>query len=105
MRMLLSQRLTPEDIGEINVRSSSGQMVPISTMVNVDEKPVLQSINRIDRERSVSVTANVAPGHSQSEALAVVDSADEEISRSATTPCSVGRAVIFKIRCRASASP
>ncbi len=69
MRMLLSQRLTPENIGEIYVRSSSGQMVPISTMVNIDEKPVLQSINRIDRERSVSVTANVAPGHSQSEAI------------------------------------
>jgi hydrophobe/amphiphile efflux-1 (HAE1) family protein len=74
MRMLLSQRLTPEDIGDINVRSASGKMVPISTMVTVDEKPVLQSINRIDRERSVSVTANVAPGHSQSEALSVVDS-------------------------------
>jgi multidrug efflux pump subunit AcrB len=72
MRMLLSQRLTPEDIGDINVRTSAGKMVPISTMVNVDEKPVLQSINRIDRERSVSVTANVAAGHSQSEALAYV---------------------------------
>ena len=73
LRMLLSQRLTPENIGEIYVRASSGKMVPISTMVNIDEKPVLQSINRIDRERSVSVTANVAPGHSQSEALAYVD--------------------------------
>jgi hydrophobe/amphiphile efflux-1 (HAE1) family protein len=73
MRMLLSQRLTPEDIGEITVRTASGQMVPISSMVTVDEKPVLQSINRIDRERSVSVTANVAPGHSQSEALAFVN--------------------------------
>ncbi|MET0790963.1 MAG: efflux RND transporter permease subunit [Polyangiaceae bacterium] len=73
LRMLLSQRLTPENIGEIYVRGASGKMVPISTMVNVDEKPVLQSINRIDRERSVSVTANVAPGHSQSEALSFVD--------------------------------
>lgn len=73
MRMLLSQRLTPENIGEIYVRGTSGKMVPISTMVNIDEKPVLQSINRIDRERSVSVSANVAPGHSQSEALAFVD--------------------------------
>jgi multidrug efflux pump len=73
MRMLLSQRLTPEDIGDINVRTASGKMVPISSMVTVDEKPVLQSINRIDRERSVSVTANVAPGHSQSEALAYVN--------------------------------
>jgi len=72
MRMLLNERLTPEDIGKIDVRSSSGHMVPISTMVNVDERPVLQSINRIDRERSVTVSGNIAPGHSQSEALAYV---------------------------------
>jgi multidrug efflux pump len=38
----------------------------------VAEKPVLQSINHIDRERAISVTGNVAPGHAQSEALAVV---------------------------------
>ena len=72
MRMLLAQRLRPEDIGRINVRSSSGRMVPLSTMVNVQEKPVLQAINHVDRERSISITGNVAPEHSQSEALALV---------------------------------
>jgi multidrug efflux pump subunit AcrB len=34
---------------------------------------VLQAINHIDRERSITVYGNVAPGHSQSEALGVVD--------------------------------
>jgi multidrug efflux pump subunit AcrB len=72
MRMLLAQRLRPEDIGKIAVRSSSGRMVPLSTMVDVQEKPVLQAINHVDRERSISVTGNVAPDHSQSEALALV---------------------------------
>jgi hydrophobe/amphiphile efflux-1 (HAE1) family protein len=73
MRMLLAQRLRPEDIGTINVRAASGHLVPLSTMVNVTEQPVLQSINHVDRERAISVTANVAPGHFQSEALAVVE--------------------------------
>jgi hydrophobe/amphiphile efflux-1 (HAE1) family protein len=72
LRMLLAQRLRPEDIGQINVRSSSGRMIPLSTMVNVKETPVLQAINHVDRERSISVTGNVAPGHSQSDALGVV---------------------------------
>jgi hydrophobe/amphiphile efflux-1 (HAE1) family protein len=72
MRMLLSQRLRPEDIGKIYVRGSNGHMVPISTMVDVAEKPVLQSINHVDRERAITVTGNVAPGHAQSEALAIV---------------------------------
>ncbi|HEY4158531.1 MAG TPA: efflux RND transporter permease subunit, partial [Polyangiaceae bacterium] len=70
MRMLLAQRLRPEDIGNIFVRSATQQMVPISTLVSVEEKPVLQSINHVDRERSITVTGNVAAGHSQSEALA-----------------------------------
>jgi hydrophobe/amphiphile efflux-1 (HAE1) family protein len=72
MRMLLAQRLRPEDIGKIAVRSATGRMIPLSTMVDVQEKPVLQAINHVDRERSISVTGNVAPDHSQSEALALV---------------------------------
>jgi multidrug efflux pump subunit AcrB len=70
--MLLGQRLRPEDIGKIFLRGTGNRMVPISTMVNVEEKPVLQAINHVDRERSISVTGNVATGHSQSEALALV---------------------------------
>jgi multidrug efflux pump len=72
MRMLLRQRLRPEDIGQIYVRDSSQHMVPLSTMVDISEKPVLQSINHVDRERSISVSGNVAPGHYQGEALALV---------------------------------
>jgi multidrug efflux pump subunit AcrB len=67
--MLLGERLRQEDIGQIYVRSSVGKMVPISSMTDVSEQPVLQAINHIDRERAVTVTGNVAPGHSQNEAL------------------------------------
>jgi multidrug efflux pump subunit AcrB len=73
LRMLREQRLRPEDIGTITVRGGSGRMVPIATMVNVEEKPVLQSINHVDRERAISVFGNVAPGRYQSEALALVE--------------------------------
>lgn len=72
MRMLLAQRLRPEDIGQIYVRGASGRMVPISSMVDVTERPVLQSINHVDRERAISVYGNIAPGHAQSEALEVI---------------------------------
>ncbi|MBI5532022.1 MAG: efflux RND transporter permease subunit [Deltaproteobacteria bacterium] len=74
MRMMLAQRLRAEDIGSIYVRASSGHMIPISTLTNVVEKPVLQSINHVDRERSISVSGNVAAGHFQSEAMALVES-------------------------------
>jgi len=72
LRMMLGQRLRPEDIGSISVRASSGHMIPLSTVVDIKEKPVLQSINHVDRERAISVYGNVAAGHYQSEALALV---------------------------------
>jgi hydrophobe/amphiphile efflux-1 (HAE1) family protein len=72
LRMLRSQRLRPEDISKIYVRTGTGHMVPLSSMVTVEEKPVLQSINHVDRERAISVTGNVAPGHFQGEALTMV---------------------------------
>ena len=44
--------------------------IPVSSLVSFDEKPALQSITRRNRERAITVYANVAPGHSQDEAIA-----------------------------------
>jgi multidrug efflux pump subunit AcrB len=44
----------------------------MALVVSTVEKPVLQSISRLDRERAISITGNVAPGHSQTEAMAKV---------------------------------
>jgi multidrug efflux pump subunit AcrB len=76
-KLLASQRSRPEDISRLHVRSRSGDLVPLSTLVSYQERPALQAITRRDRERAISVFANVAPGRSQSEAIAVV----EELSR------------------------
>ncbi|HZM16708.1 MAG TPA: efflux RND transporter permease subunit [Candidatus Krumholzibacteria bacterium] len=69
LRLLASQRSRPEDIDRLRVRSRSGELVPLSTLVTTEEVPALQAITRRDRERAITVTANVAPEHSQGEAL------------------------------------
>jgi multidrug efflux pump len=79
LRLLRDQRLTPEDIGKLRVRTQDGDMVPLSTLVNVEEKPVLQAINHVDRERAISVFGNIAPGHAQGEALAFVQRLAREV--------------------------
>ena len=73
MRLLAPQRARPEDLGAIRMRTSSGETVPMSLMVTQKETAVLQTINRLDRERAVGISGNVAPGHSQAEAMALVD--------------------------------
>jgi multidrug efflux pump len=76
-RLLASQRARPEDLARLRVRTANDELVPLSTLVKEEERPALQSVTRRDRERAISIYGNVAPGKSQSDALAYV----EEISK------------------------
>ena len=44
----------------------------VSLVVTQSETAVLQAISRVDRERAIGISGNVAPGHSQAEAMAKV---------------------------------
>ena len=79
MRLLATQRSRPEDIGEIRVRGQSGVIVPISLVTSQKEAAVLQAINRVDRERAIGISGNVAPGHAQAEAMTKVDELAKEL--------------------------
>jgi hydrophobe/amphiphile efflux-1 (HAE1) family protein len=79
MRLLASQRSRPEDVGDIRVRAQNGETVPISLVVTQQEAAVLQSINRLDRERAVGISGNVAAGHSQAEAMSKVMELSREL--------------------------
>ena len=63
------QRSSPDSLGKMYLRSRTGEMIPLSALVELDERPALQSITRRDRERAITITANVAPGYSQQEVL------------------------------------
>ncbi|HYC93932.1 MAG TPA: efflux RND transporter permease subunit [Thermoanaerobaculia bacterium] len=72
-RLLASQRTRPEDLARLRVRTADGSLIPMSALVKEDERPALQSVTRRDRERAISIYGNVAPGKSQSDALAYVE--------------------------------
>jgi hydrophobe/amphiphile efflux-1 (HAE1) family protein len=74
LKLLASQRTRPEDIARLKVRTRNGDLIPLSSLVRSKERPALQAITRRDRERAISIYANVAPGHSQQEALRYVES-------------------------------
>jgi hydrophobe/amphiphile efflux-1 (HAE1) family protein len=79
VRLMAKQRTRPEDLERLRVRSSSGVLVPLSSVVNIDERPALQTINHVDRSRSIRISGNVAPGRSQNEALAAVRSLSSDL--------------------------
>jgi len=69
VRLLAPQRQRPEDIGRLLVRTGRGELVRLADVVRVDQHPTLQSITRRDRQRAITITANVAPGVSQGDAI------------------------------------
>jgi hydrophobe/amphiphile efflux-1 (HAE1) family protein len=73
LKLLASQRSRPEDIARLRVRTRPGDLIPLSSLVSYHEQPALQAITRRDRERAITIFANVAPGHSQNEAIKDVE--------------------------------
>ena len=72
MRLLKAQRNRPEDLNALYVRSQRGNLVPLRTLLQAQDVPVLRSIVRSDRERAINFAANTAPGQSQAAALSAV---------------------------------
>ncbi len=63
-------RATIGDLGNLYVRSErSGEMVPLSALVTVEESAGPVQLRRFDRLRSITLSANLAPGYSLGEAL------------------------------------
>jgi multidrug efflux pump len=83
LKLLAGQRSRPEDLSRLKVRSGSGELVPMSALVATEERPALQAITRLDRERAITLYANVAPGASQEQALQFVQSLNSELPPSA----------------------
>ncbi|XXF74912.1 efflux RND transporter permease subunit [Myxococcaceae bacterium GXIMD 01537] len=79
LRLLAGQRSRPEDLALLKVRTAGGQLVPLSSLVTQEERPALQAITRRDRERAISIFANVAPGSNQEDALAYVEKLSKEL--------------------------
>lgn len=66
-------RATPEDIDKLFVRGRNDVMVPLSSLVKVRETVSPRELNHFNQRRSVSITANLAPGYALGEALEFMD--------------------------------
>jgi len=67
--MDVSERNTPDDINKIFVRNRSGQMIPLSSLVTVKETIAPRQLNHFGQRRAVTISANLAAGYTQGEAL------------------------------------
>ena len=79
VRLVDKDRQTPSDIGKIWVRNNRGELIKLSEVMKIVEKPTLLSISRRNRERAIGIFANPAPGVSQGEALSEMQKLGKEL--------------------------
>jgi HAE1 family hydrophobic/amphiphilic exporter-1 len=78
LRLVAQQRATPADIGSILIRNNRGQLISLRDIADIRERPSLQVISRRDRQRAISVFANLIPGTDQQAVLAKVQKLADE---------------------------
>ncbi len=64
IRMPVNGKTGLEDLNRVTVSSRSGSLIPLMNLVTVELKTGPMAIHHFQRERSISITADVAGGHS-----------------------------------------
>lgn len=74
-----SGRDQPDDLANTFLRANTGQLVPLSNMVTMEEVAGPNSLLRFNRTRAVTIQAGLAPGTTLGEALNYMDAAAKEV--------------------------
>ncbi len=73
-------RIKPEDIRRLEVRNAQGEMVPLGTLIEVEQTVGPQTILRYNLYPTASITGAAAPGFSSGQALNLMEQlADEKL--------------------------
>ncbi len=72
-------RRNPDQLRQIFVRSSHGDMVQLSNLVSVEETVAPRELNHFNQLRSATIKANLAPGYTLGQALAYLEETAAEV--------------------------
>ncbi|TXL69466.1 efflux RND transporter permease subunit [Vineibacter terrae] len=70
-----ADRVRPDQLNEIFVRARSGQMVPLATLISIQETVAPKELNHFNKLRASTVSANLAAGCALGDALAFMEKA------------------------------
>ncbi len=73
-------RRTPGDLSNIFVRGANDQVVQLQNLATISETVAATELNHFNKLRSATVTAGLAPGYTQGEALEWMEAALDEVA-------------------------
>jgi multidrug efflux pump len=65
----LEQRRTVDDLNKLYVRSGSGELIPLSSVVTTELRGDIPDRPRVDRLRAVTLTSQLSPGYTVGQAV------------------------------------
>lgn len=73
-------RITPENLFSIYVRGKTGDMIPLSNLINLEETVSASELNHFNKLRSATITATLGKGVGLSQGLDYIEKLIEEIA-------------------------
>ncbi len=77
-----SFRIRPEDVGKLKVRNAAGDMIPLATLLTVEDSVGPAIVNRYNMFTAAEINGNPAPGTSSGQATTLM----EEIAKQELPP-------------------
>lgn len=68
----------PQELPDLNVKTTSGQLIPLSNLVNITAGAAPLSLNHFQQIRAATITANLAPGYTLGQALEFLQNTAEK---------------------------
>lgn len=79
VQMADRDRVQPSDLASIYVRGTGGRAVQLSNLVDTRESTVPEGFPHLDRQRSITISGQLAPGRTQGDGVAVLDAVAERV--------------------------
>jgi HAE1 family hydrophobic/amphiphilic exporter-1 len=96
VRLIKDQRMNPEDIAQISIRTPGGGLIKLAQVVQVDEGIGPNLINRKDRQRSATIYADIIGDKRLGEAIAEVEALAKKYIPSGYSHSFFGQAEVFR---------
>ncbi|MDX2163851.1 MAG: efflux RND transporter permease subunit [Gammaproteobacteria bacterium] len=71
-------RTSPSQLGQLNVRTGSGQLIPLSNIASIDQTIETQTLSHFQQLRAATITASLAPGYTLGQALDYLESTTQK---------------------------
>jgi multidrug efflux pump len=79
LEALPADRATPGDLNDIYLRSVSGALVPLSSVIDLQEQGAAPELRRVGRLPSVTLSASLAEGYDLGSAMRFIDTSSRNV--------------------------